>query len=120
MGTSMMGVGSILIEIGNVSILMVVGSILESIMMEMHTHKPFGLKNRFLNLDSRTPTEVTPLTARIKACCFHFLIISCTCCALAWIIGILCHHEISLYLINNPPKHAFNPQRVHDMLKLFF
>ena len=71
--------------------------------------------------DSRTPTEVTPLAmARIKACCFHFSIISCTCFALAWIIGILCHHEIRAYLTNNPPKRAFNPQRVHDMLKLIF
>ena len=32
------------------------------------SYKPFSI-----TLDSRTPTEVTPLaTARIKACCFHF------------------------------------------------
>ena len=39
----------------------------------------FGLKN----------SNESHSTARIKPCCFHFLIISCTCCALAWLIGVL-------------------------------
>ena len=75
--------------------------------------------NRLFWTQEYALTEVTPLaTARInlKPAVPHFSIISCTCCALAIarIIGILCHHEIRVYLIYNPPKHAFNPQQVHN------